>query len=151
MKVLTHWSLGHLDAILRMQFPKLFYWLVHYDNALRWMSQDLKILADDESVLVLVMAWCCQPISHGLNHWWPRSPMWYDITRQQWVNIKIHFEMQQQSFTERHTPLVGLITTPYVSRTDSRFAPSQWETALLCNAISHWLGANLKSSLCQYL
>ena len=32
-------------------------------------------------------------------------------------------------------------------RDDSRFAPSQWETALLCNDVSHWLGASLESSL----
>ena len=32
-------------------------------------------------------------------------------------------------------------------RVDSRFALSQWETALLCNAISHWLGASLESAL----
>ena len=35
-------------------------------------------------------------------------------------------------------------------RADSRFAPSQWETALLCNAICHWLGAHLESTL-QYI
>ena len=29
----------------------------------------------------------------------------------------------------------------------SRFAPSQWETVLLCNAVSHCLRANLESSL----
>ena len=34
-----------------------------------------------------------------------------------------------------------------ILRADSRFAPSQWETALLCNDISHWLGANLESVL----
>ena len=28
---------------------------------------------------------------------------------------------------------------------DSRFAPSQWETSLQSNAVSHWLGANLES------
>ena len=32
-------------------------------------------------------------------------------------------------------------------RDDSRFTPSQWETALLCNAVFHWLGANLESAL----
>ena len=32
-------------------------------------------------------------------------------------------------------------------RGDSRFAPSQWETALLCNGVSHWLGASLESVL----
>ena len=35
----------------------------------------------------------------------------------------------------------------HMCRADSRFAPSQWGTALLCNAISHWLGANLESAL----
>ena len=35
----------------------------------------------------------------------------------------------------------------YLPRADSRFAPSQWETALLCNDVSHWLGANLESAL----
>ena len=35
----------------------------------------------------------------------------------------------------------------YRCRADSRFAPSQWETALLCNDVSHWLGANLESAL----
>ena len=28
-------------------------------------------------------------------------------------------------------------------RADSRFAPSQWETSLQSNTVSHWLGANL--------
>ena len=30
---------------------------------------------------------------------------------------------------------------------DSRFAPSQWETPLLCNDVSHWLRASLESAL----
>ena len=30
---------------------------------------------------------------------------------------------------------------------DSRVVPSQWETSLQSNAISHWLGTNLKSTL----
>ena len=30
---------------------------------------------------------------------------------------------------------------------DSRFAPSQWETLLQSNDVSHWLGANLESAL----
>ena len=28
-----------------------------------------------------------------------------------------------------------------------RFAPSQWETALLCNDVSHWLGTSLETTL----
>ena len=37
-----------------------------------------------------------------------------------------------------------------IQRTDSRFAPSQWETPLESNAISHWLRANLESTLKVY-
>ena len=33
-------------------------------------------------------------------------------------------------------------------RADIRLAPSQWEMSLQSNADSHWLGANLKSTLC---
>ena len=36
---------------------------------------------------------------------------------------------------------------PWYCRADSRFAPGQWEAALLCTDISHWLGANLESVL----
>ena len=32
-------------------------------------------------------------------------------------------------------------------RADSRFVPSQWDTALLCNDVSDWLGASLESAL----
>ena len=35
-------------------------------------------------------------------------------------------------------------------RVDSRFAPRQWETALLCNDVSLWLGASLKPPLQVY-
>ena len=36
-----------------------------------------------------------------------------------------------------------------IRRADSRFASSQWETALLCNDVSHWLDANLESALSE--
>ena len=35
----------------------------------------------------------------------------------------------------------------YMYRADSRFAPRQWETALLCNDVSYWLGTSLESAL----
>ena len=34
-----------------------------------------------------------------------------------------------------------------INRADSRFAPSQWETVLVCNNICHWLGASLELAL----
>ena len=40
--------------------------------------------------------------------------------------------------------------TWHAYRADSKLAPSQWETALLCNDVSHWLGANLELALCIF-
>ena len=39
------------------------------------------------------------------------------------------------------------LSTYSTYRDDSRFAPSQWETASLCNDVSRWLGASLDSTL----
>ena len=49
-------------------------------------------------------------------------------------------------------PLLEILTyiLMWWNRVDSRFAPSQWETALLCNDVSHWLGANLESALMEW-
>ena len=43
----------------------------------------------------------------------------------------------------------GQDRSPNIDRqvTDFSFAPSQWEAALLCNDVSHWLGASLESAL----
>ena len=35
----------------------------------------------------------------------------------------------------------------YYGRADSRLAPSQWETLLQSNNVSHWLGRNLETAL----
>ena len=34
----------------------------------------------------------------------------------------------------------------YRHRADSMFAPSQWQTPLLCNGVSHWLGVSIESA-----
>ena len=52
-------------------------------------------------------------------------------------NIKL-YSIQNHNYKGR---------TLSIYRADSRFAPSQWETALLCNDVSHWLGASLESAL----
>ena len=38
----------------------------------------------------------------------------------------------------------------YISRAESRFAPSHWKTTLLCNYVSHWLTASLESAPYTY-
>ena len=61
----------------------IYGWGTSCDIALRWMSLDL---ADDESTLVQVMAWCRQATSHYLSQCWPSSMSPYGITRPQWIN-----------------------------------------------------------------
>ena len=81
---LTHWPLGDLDAILKLQFSILFYWLVS-SHRLRIMPWDKWDLTDDKSILVQVMAWCHQAPSHYLSQCWPSSMSRYGVTRPQWV------------------------------------------------------------------
>ena len=77
-----------------------------------------------------------------------------------WSSPSIHLFWHQtelnrshkQSYTLRHASsfhsFCGIITKLNIKcRADSRFAPSRWETALLCNDVSYWLGANLESTL----
>ena len=46
-------------------------------------------------------------------------------------------------------PMFHFAPTYYICfiRADSRFAPNQWETTLLCKGVSHCLGANVGSAL----
>ena len=54
-----------------------------HDNAFWWMPQEL---TDDKSILVQVMAWCCQATSHYLSQCWFSSLSPYGVVRPQWVN-----------------------------------------------------------------
>ena len=72
MSAITHLSLAYMDTILKMQFSICFflvvtsalYWLLFLGSVFRWMPWDL---TDDESTLVLIVAWCCQATSHCLS------------------------------------------------------------------------------------
>ena len=50
------------------------------------------------------------------------------------------------AFVLNHAPAEHVII-----RTGSRLGPSQWETSLQSNAVSHWLGTNLESALHHYV
>ena len=46
--------------------------------------------------------------------------------------------------------MIFVTRSPYIHsyyRADSWFAPSQWETALICNDASHWLDASQELAL----
>ena len=59
----------------------------------------------------------------------------------QWA-FHIPSEIQNLFLTSTSCPY----QSQWMFRVCSRFAPSQWETALLCNDVSHWLGTNPMSA-----
>ena len=75
--------------------------------------------------------------------------LWFEITvispRGQWVKYT--------NFVWRGRPFCSVLNvlSQLQNRAESRFAPSQWETALLCNDISRWLGASLESVLAELI
>ena len=70
------------------------------------------------------------------------AQVWYGVYHSSTLRI---YRIVESKYVVRcyHTSVACLIKY----RADSRFAPSQWETALLCNDVSHWLGASLESAL----
>ena len=68
--------------------------------------------------------------------------MWEGIWRYLWQAVRKIF---------RSSGLLGITGLLIIIRADSRLAPSQWETLLQSNAISHWLGTNLESALHHYI
>ena len=82
-EVLTHWSLGDLDGILKMLFSVLLYWLMPFDFLMP------RNLTDDKSILIQVKARCRQATNHYLIQCWPRSMSPYGFTSPQWISINV--------------------------------------------------------------
>ena len=74
----------------------------------------------------------------GGTTWHPKSPDEFELIHSTGV--------KEQGLFHQRPKLMCSCTWA-----DSRFAPSQWEMALLCNDVSHWLGASLESALCIIL
>ena len=60
------------------------------------------------------------------------------------ITSHVYSLLESQAHLKKMPVPVSII---HVYRADSRFAPSQWETSLLCNDVSHWLSASLESAL----
>ena len=87
----------------------------------------------------------------------------YSIQRVRTLQTKCHFLRKFRHGLHRKLPFSSkwphfhfIEYAPYLQwcytcigelKADSRFAPSQWETSLQSNGVSHWLGANLESAL----
>ena len=61
-------------------------WCVSCKIILRWIAPTL---IQDESTLVLVMAWCRQAASHCLSQCWPRLMSPFGVTRPQCVDVTL--------------------------------------------------------------
>ena len=62
-----------------------------------------------------------------------------------WASYRSHYNQLQKLLC--HTAYSWLCITEVQFLVDSRFAFRQWETTLLCNDVSYWLGASLESIL----
>ena len=76
---------------------------------------------------------------------WQTMYLWEDISQLWFPDICMN------GIVEEHHGNIGLMMFPFPFliwiRADSRLAPNQWETSLLSNDVSHWLGANLESAI----
>ena len=66
--------------------------------------------------------------------------------------VRLHFPTPQYCSVPKHCPTLHIIAwhnndTGRISRDHFVYVPSQWETTLQCNVVSHWLGAYTKWSL----
>ena len=68
-----------------------------------------------------------------------------------WAINDLKHVFHQRLFIELADKMLWCLTGFNINiRADSGFVPSQWETSLQSNAVSHWLGANLESSPNKY-
>ena len=74
--------------------------------------------------------------------------IWGVLLKIQSGHDSVHRQTDGQTDKVKSIEAEGIITQMicYI-RADSMLAPSQWETPLESNDISHWLGANLESAL----
>ena len=83
--------------------------------------------------------WYLRPLLRRILQWPVDSP-------QEGSNVEI-IPPSWHHYVKVSGLLVGSLELAISYRAHSRLAPSQWETSLQSNAVSHWLGANLESAL----
>ena len=102
----------------------------------------------------------CLRASYFYKQWCDLSPPMIDRTAS-WIFLQRKFVSIVLSWTGvqgcRQKRLfgppgwhLGKVTLVSYYKADSRLAPSQWETALLCNDVFHWLDASLEWALSYY-
>ena len=94
---------------------------------------------------VLYEVWCLNSACHPGGCYWNYFPGNLSCSK----NSATPFRIKHTDF-KLWVPKFQMscidLTSKMGHKADSRFGPSQWETALLCD-ISHWLGINPESAL----
>ena len=113
----------------------------------RWMTSEIK------QVKVMGIFYCSSSSGkHCVTENTSRGSTWLISLKKIWWLVwyaeEILLSFDSRTFIwRRHESSYVVMTGFVMSRADSRFAPSQWNNALICNDVSHWLGASLESAL----
>ena len=149
-----HWSVG--SFIRHGELPKWVFVVSYFHrwNCYSCFSLTLCQKLSDSSTST---AWTHLPRIYNLTKthlgmFW-RSVIYYEYLGINWPRLNgaccLVAIVQATILVSCHVgkSLLLVIRSGTCSRADSRFAPSQWDTSLQSNAVSHWLGANLESAL----
>ena len=99
---------------------------------------------------------CClhgesRPVTCGVPHrisvpiGWPLCNMRHRLASDTWRSWEKRLRGSFHTGAVVETKYVLPMMDTHIRGTYSRFAPNQWETSLLSNAVSHWLGTSLES------
>ena len=145
----------HNLALLEFYFLNIIYILLYIDFILSIFFQHSNILTRAShhwclaSNIVLVTSDEVQMRPVGEVMTW-RAGYTTDSGVVDWENGSFSHRMCMELFVykilTKHT-LKLFHVGKVCSRAYTRFAPSQWETVLLCNEVSYWLGVSLESAL----
>ena len=87
----------------------------------------------------------CMTSSRTGGRWAGTTPRYHSTSRSMDTSLRGWGRCFIQGYWHQVVILYFLLNLDISA--DSRFAPSQWETSLQSNAVSHWLGANLELAL----
>ena len=88
--------------------------------------------------------WCLWLFENGLDY--AMEALCHGVLRSTRQLCTYHADVNiGADYTQPGEKYCSLMPLHNICSTDSRFAPSQWETVILCNDVSHWLGANICS------
>ena len=103
----------------------------------RWIprtkASDATVMRFEPERACLIRAW-----------WWVKyedKSLWYRFI------INEIRDLQISAWDLRYMIIMYWIIRGVILMADYRLAPSQWETSLQSNTVSHWLGANLETAL----